>query len=110
MDISGQWYVNVGDIPADFVTPVMLQDGGAQWSADRVDPYRERDGKLIIGDLAETHYVFDTSKPGSDFLSGVMKYPIPLGEDEDPEEVGGFFTDCAILLRHPGDMKITTSS
>lgn len=108
MNIRGTWYMNPGDIPADFAVPVTLgEDGLADWADRPSEPYSVEAGLLVIGDPSSDHMVFDLTRAGSDFLSGVMKSAYEPEDEEDLATPGPhFFTDAAILLREPGDLRI----
>lgn len=115
MDIAGKWFMNPGDMPADYVYPVVLRpDGVAEWLGGKRgnQPYRVTDGTLMIGDGVEELMLFDVRRAGKGWLSGVIRSFVPA-EDTDGLEDGdesSTFDDAAVLRRDPGELRVIQDS
>lgn len=114
MNILGTWYWNPGDIPADFVYPVVLHaDGRAEWmgGSGGVQRYVVAQDRLYIGPRDDMHSVFELGDD-RDGLLGEIRTPTELDDEEleylpEEERAGpNFFTDSVMLLRQPGNLRV----
>jgi hypothetical protein len=128
MSIEGTWYWNPGDIPADFVHPVVLHaDGRFEWAdgSRRIQDYKIEADRLTVGDPAGWHMVFQITGKDVGWISGTILTPSPRDvRRRTPAEEGpllfaaaeipaipvasrpDFFTDTVVLMRDPRGLDV----
>jgi hypothetical protein len=114
MDIEGKWFVQPGDIPADFVFPLVLHSGGrAEWPGKHVlvEPYRIGGGVLSIGEGCRRIVVkLPDDEEAPRFLLGDMLSEYEPDEDEEEDGSLPILRDAVTLLRDPGDLELVDYS
>lgn len=114
MDLVGTWYLNPGDIPADFVFVVQISGAGtAIWYGEEVE-------WLLLGDRLKFRYPgeardmarFQVRNDRPDYLSGhLVQHDDADPEDyEEGEEVPESieYIDSAVLMRDTRGLRVIT--